>query len=208
MHLAAACRYPANPAMLASLVAAVTVAATASATIAGPTVLPQAAAAPCAPAPTVETANRLNPAEPEVKLPVPKGWHRVRNLDSKDVRLAVAKPAQRGTFAPNAVVTVGRAGKSNALRTVISDEVAAVRPIATAEPSISRGTTCGFPSAVVSYTAAARGSDPARPAKALVVAVPRGADAYAVVVTLQTTDASDPSFQRATATVIRGIQID
>ncbi|GAA4385801.1 hypothetical protein GCM10023147_08010 [Tsukamurella soli] len=146
-------------------------------------------------------------AEPRVDLPIPAGWHAAPLTDG--VRAAVVDPAHRaGGVPPEADVVIRDDTGSRTPRAVIDDEIARLRAAATAAPSVSRGTACGFPSAVVSYsTAAAHSVTPAQPSTSLIVAVPEGRRLYAVVVTIRTADASSPAYLRDSSTVLGGVHV-
>jgi hypothetical protein len=159
--------------------------------------------APLADIPSVSTR------EPRLRIPVPSGWRRNTMMDSRIIRYAiVATGLIKDDFAPNAVVTLESAhGAQNPDEVFEQNRSNLVKMMGAFDLETESNTTCGFPSETTKYTAPAMGQAPERPIIMHAVVAQSGSTTYLSTLTVQTTDAKNPTYAHDADEIVGGFQL-
>lgn len=170
-----------------------------------------ATAAPCktVPSPMADIATR-SAAEPRMRIPTPNGWQQSTALNSELIRFAEGNPALRANdFTPNAVVTLEKApgGQTDPARAFELEREALTRSVVTTNMQTNDEKVCGHPAQIVHYTSGTMGTLKPHPATVLLVAASVNGTTYIATVTIQTTDDTNPDYQRDSAEILTGFQM-
>ena len=151
----------------------------------------------------------VNTREPRLRIPVPPGWKRNTMMDSRIIRYAiVATKLIADDFAPNAVVTLESArGAQDADMVFEQNRANLVKMMGAFDLKTDSNMTCGFPSETTHYTAPAMGNAPQRPIIMHAVVARNGATTYLATLTIQTTDAQNPTYGRDAEEIVDGFQM-
>ena len=144
--------------------------------------------------------------EPQLAIPQPAGWERNTMLDSRLIRFAlVNKSLIANRFAPTVVVTLESAdGARDARKLLEQGRSALVTMGGATDLKVKPATLCGQPAETVDYVAGAMGQLAAHPATVLAAVMQAGGTTYFVTVTIQTTDADNPTYRRDAETILTG----
>lgn len=147
--------------------------------------------------------------EPVLKIPTPGGWERVTMMDSELIRFTMRNTnLQRDGFAPTAVVTLESQPGFTDARDVFDAQRAALElGFGATDLRSTDQTLCGLPAETIDYTAPAMGPVGPHPATALCVVLHTDDVTFAATVTVQTTDADNPTYERDAQTILTGLQM-
>lgn len=146
--------------------------------------------------------------QPEIQLPQPAGWERNTMQDSELVRLVLINTSLvKNGFAPNIVVTV--VPSSGTFDQIIDNEISTLQKMMKTDvPEGELGTVCGFESYTVTYDASGMEGLPVHPITSRMIVVPKeGGGSNTVVLTVQTTDPDNPTYQEDSQAMLDGVQI-
>ncbi len=151
-----------------------------------------------------------NPDEPKLSIPQPQGWERKTELDSKIIRFVmVNKSLVADNFAANAVVTFESVSNNTQSPKEILDSQRSnlETQLKATNVTYEDGTQCGYPSAIISYTAPAMGSIAPRRAKVLGVVVESEDKTYLTTLTIGSADDKNPTFAADSETILQGFAV-
>lgn len=150
-----------------------------------------------------------NPREPTLRVPVPSGWERNTVMDNQIIRFAiVAQDLIADQFAPNAVVTLESVPGSQDPEAVFAQNRNNLTAMMGAyDLRTESNTTCGFPSETTRYTAPPMGPAPLRPVIMHAVVAQSPTATYLATLTVQTTDAGNPTYMRDSSEIVDGFQL-
>ncbi|MEW5809494.1 MAG: LpqN/LpqT family lipoprotein [Actinomycetota bacterium] len=159
-------------------------------------------------APLVDIPQK-GPREPQLRIPQPSGWERNTVMDNQIIRFAiVAQDLIANQFAPNAVVTLESVRGSQDPDAVFEQNRSNLTTMMGAyDLQTESNTTCGFPSETTKYTAPAMGPAPERPIIMHAVVAQKPTATYLATLTVQTTDATNPTYVRDSQEIIDGFQL-
>lgn len=159
-------------------------------------------------APLVDIPQK-NPREPQLRVPQPQGWERNTMMDNQIIRFAiVAQDLIANQFAPNAVVTLESVRGSQDPDIVFEQNRSNLTTMMGAfDLKTESNTTCGLPSETTTYTAPAMGPAPQRPIIMHAVVAQTPSATYLSTLTVQTTDASNPTYVRDSGEIVDGFQL-
>ncbi len=148
-------------------------------------------------------------AEPRLRIPVPRGWKRNSQMDSRIIRYAiVAQGLIADGFAPNAVVTLESVRGSQDADDVFEENRSnLVTMMGAFDLTAEINTTCGFPSETTDYTAPAMGPAPERPITMHAVVAGTGNTTYLATLTIQTAEGENQTYQRDAQEIVDGFQM-
>ena len=157
----------------------------------------------------VKSIPALATSEPQLAIPQPAGWERNTMLDSQLIRFAlVNKSLIANRFAPTVVVTLESAAGAHDARKLFEQSRSALVTMGGAtDLSVKPATLCGQPAEIVEYVGNAMGKLAAHPATVLAVVMQAGGTTYLVTVTIQTTDADNPTYRRDAETILTGFTL-
>jgi probable lipoprotein LpqN len=150
-----------------------------------------------------------NPREPKLRVPVPSGWERNTVMDNQIIRFAiVAQGLISDQFAPNAVVTLESVpGAQDPEKVFAQNRNNLTAMMGAYDLSTESNTTCGFPSETTRYTAPPMGPAPLRPVIMHAVVAQSQTSTYLATLTVQTTDAGNPTYMRDSSEIVDGFQL-
>ncbi|MCG7596589.1 LpqN/LpqT family lipoprotein [Mycobacterium sp. PSTR-4-N] len=159
-------------------------------------------------APLVDIPQK-NPREPQLRVPQPQGWERNTMMDNQIIRFAiVAQDLVADQFAPNAVVTLESVRGSADPDIVFEQNRSNLTTMMGAfDLQTESNTTCGLPSETTTYIAPAMGPAPQRPIIMHAVVARTPSATYLSTLTVQTTDATNPTYVRDSAEIVDGFQL-
>ncbi|MBX7454710.1 LpqN/LpqT family lipoprotein [Mycolicibacterium sp. 3033] len=159
-------------------------------------------------APLVDVPQK-NPREPQLRVPKPQGWERNTMMDNQIIRFAiVAQDLIADQFAPNAVVTLESVRGSQDPDIVFEQNRSNLTTMMGAfDLKTESNTTCGLPSETTTYTAPAMGPAPQRPIIMHAVVAQTPSATYLSTLTVQTTDATNPTYVRDSGEIVDGFQL-
>ncbi|GAA4755715.1 LpqN/LpqT family lipoprotein [Gordonia alkaliphila] len=146
--------------------------------------------------------------QPEIQLPQPAGWERNTSQDSELVRLVLVNTSlTKAGFTPNIVVTV--TPSTGTFDEIVDKELAAVRKGMGVEvPAGESGTICGFESYTVTYEASGVQGVAVHPITSRMIVVPTvNGGSSTVVLTVQSTDPTNPTYIADSTAMLDGVQI-
>lgn len=152
---------------------------------------------------------RRSPAEPQLRIPQPPGWHRFTTLDSNRVWYAMADDdlAAAG-FPPTVVVGLESVPDATDPQRALDQERAGLsRSLGAREFTVKPTTVCGYRAESVTYPAPPIGEIPAREAISLVTVGTVGGKTYVATVTIQSTEPNNPTYARDAKTILTGFQM-
>lgn len=144
--------------------------------------------------------------EPRLALPLPPGWRLVPDPEPSlpMVRAMTKGPGEEANrYQPNAVVTLEMGtDPSQTPQQALEEQIAASSPIGAVIDEI-RGTTCGYPSAIITYDVGVRD----REATCLVMVGQKGDGAlWSAVVAIQAFDPHNPDYVNEKDAILSGFQ--
>jgi hypothetical protein len=147
--------------------------------------------------------------EPQLRIPVPDGWERNTMMDSQVIRYAlVATDLMADGFATNAVVTLESVRGSQTPDDVFDQNRGNLESMMGAfDLDVESNDTCGLPSETTHYMAPPMGPAPQRPIVMHAVVANTGGSTYLATLTIQTTDADNPTYLRDSQEIIDGFQM-
>ncbi|KMO79249.1 hypothetical protein BST22_12515 [Mycolicibacterium chubuense] len=150
-----------------------------------------------------------NPREPQLRVPVPLGWERNTVMDNQIIRFAiVAQDLISDQFAPNAVVTLESVpGTQDPEKVFAQNRNNLTAMMGAYDLRTESNTTCGFPSETTRYTAPPMGPAPLRPVIMHAVVAQSQTSTYLATLTVQTTDAGNPTYMRDSSEIVDGFQL-
>lgn len=150
-----------------------------------------------------------NPREPKLRVPVPPGWERNTVMDNQIIRFAiVAQDLISDQFAPNAVVTLESVpGAQDPEKVFAQNRNNLTAMMGAYDLRTESNTTCGFPSETTRYTAPPMGPAPLRPVIMHAVVAQSQTSTYLATLTVQTTDAGNPTYMRDSSEIVDGFQL-
>lgn len=159
-------------------------------------------------APLTEVPSK-NSREPKLRVPVPSGWERNTVMDNQIIRFAiVAQDLISDQFAPNAVVTLESVpGAQDPEKVFAQNRNNLSAMMGAYDLRTESNTTCGFPSETTRYTAPPMGPAPLRPVIMHAVVAQSRASTYLATLTVQTTDAGNPTYMRDSSEIVDGFQL-
>lgn len=147
--------------------------------------------------------------EPVMKIPQPEGWDRSTMMDSELIRFAMAnRSLSKDGFASNVVVTLESAPGIedpdvvfDTMRSALESDFGAT------DLRTSDHTLCGLPAQTMEYQTPPLGDIAAHPGMAVVAVLQTEDMTYAASVTVQSTDAENPDYQRDADMILTGFQM-
>lgn len=173
---------------------------------------------PCASVSAPLTEIHHSSDEPRVFVPQPPGWESATPVESQRIALANRGLIHDG-FVPTASVTVARGElkrRPPAQATVsMEDRLLDLQTQnlvgmgGATGLTVSRHRVCGFPAQTVRYTAPPKKPAVPQRSAAQLTAIAQTDDStyYTVNLAVETTDPSDPAYQRDSATMLDGFQV-
>ena len=151
-------------------------------------------------------------SEPQLKVPLPRGWQISPALDptNDSIRMAILNPELTAAgFTPNAVVVLKKVGAdAGDAEQILNAQREFLLTRGGAEDLSSALTEiCGLPAMVAGYTAPAGAAVPPRSASTLVVVDQTGAATFVATVTIQAVDPSLGSYPQDERTIVEGFQM-
>lgn len=143
-----------------------------------------------------------------VAVPQPAGWDRQADFENPPVTLALANTGMAtNDFSPNLVITESP-GRGDA-QAIFANELQQLRSQVPGVPDGTASTICGFEALTLTYEASGAEGVPVHPITSRMIVVPSGeAGASTVVVlTVQSLDADNPTYQADSAAMLDGVQI-
>ena len=163
----------------------------------------------CAPVEGTLIAAEHTVGQPRVELPQPQNWERTAKAQEQPpVQLILLNQTLTSDgFTPNIVVTV--TPSSGAFQAVIDNELSQLRSgLGTEVPAGERGTVCGFDSYTVTYHASGAPGVPVHPITSRMIVVPTtGGASYTVVLTVQTLDPENATYQADSRRMLDDVQV-
>ena len=146
--------------------------------------------------------------EPEIALPQPSNWERNTSQDSELVRLVLVNTSlTKAGFTPNIVVTV--TPSTGAFDEIVDKELATTRQgMGVDVPAGETSTICGFEAYTFTYEASTVKDQPAHPVTSRIIVVPAvNGGSYTVMLTVQSTDPTNPTYIADSKAMLDGVQI-
>lgn len=147
--------------------------------------------------------------EPVMKIPQPQGWERSTVMDSELIRFAMAnRSLAKDNFASNAVVTLeGAAGIEDPAVVFESQRTGLEVGFGATGLRVTQHTLCGLPAETVNYQTPVIGNVAPHPAVAVIAVLQTDDMTFAASVTVQSTDADNPTYQRDAEMIATGFQM-
>ncbi|WP_165702831.1 LpqN/LpqT family lipoprotein [Mycobacteroides abscessus] len=142
-------------------------------------------------------------AEPQLAVPQPPGWSHSSAMNSDAIRgLIFNKSLTADEFTPTAVMTVADVTEgTNSLEQALETERAGIVQNGVRIESETTGTTCGYPTKTVNYPIEGR------PGSTLIVAADHDQRIWTATITIQTADATNPTYIADKQTIFDGFQV-
>ena len=143
--------------------------------------------------------------EPLMRIPEPQDWQRTTMLDSEVIRYMMRNPS----LAASAAVTIEDVTNTTETpQEIIAAEWAGATAVVGATDVIatSDDPVCGFPAQTVTFKVPTRGALPNLTGVSLCV-VTTGTPRHAVVVTVQSANPDDPTYEADSRTILDGFQV-
>jgi Probable lipoprotein LpqN len=147
--------------------------------------------------------------EPILKIPQPEGWQRVTMMDSELIRFAMRNTSlEKDGLAPTAVVTLESQPEIADPQVVFDAQHTALESgLGATDLRVRQHTLCGLPAETIDYTAPTMGLLPSHPATSVCAVLHTEDSTFAVSVTVQSTQADNPIFQRDAEMILTGFQM-
>jgi probable lipoprotein LpqN len=203
LMLMLACEYPQAP-NVASRSAATP--ASASTVANGETVSPQPCTAVAARWAIIDGAGA---GEPTVRLPQPPGWEPVPSPTRGPISLMLRDIALgNATNAPAAVVALVDATAAHLTSNdLLLQSVQGLRDSGATGIAQTSRTVCGYPATAITYLIAPVAGSAAVSCNAVVAVAPMGDKVFSVLITVQSADPNNPTYQQDARVILSGLQI-
>ena len=147
--------------------------------------------------------------EPRVRIPQPPGWDRYTDMDSEMIRAAmVNKSLSADGFTPNVVFTLDKVpGEFDPQELFDQGRQTMVTMLGATDVQTSSSTVCGLPAETTHYTISIPADIGPHPAVVRSAVIASGDSTYMVSLSMQSTQADDPTYVRDSATILDGMQV-
>lgn len=151
-------------------------------------------------------------SEPQLRIPLPRGWQVSPVTDPTDtsIRMAIINPAMADSgFTPNAVAVLKTIGADGGNARRILDAQNEILQTKAGVTNLSSMPTqiCGLPAISSTYTAPASGSAPPRSATSVVVVDEADDATYIASVTIQSADPGNRAYFQDAQIILDGFQV-
>lgn len=166
------------------------------------------AAAECAAVDAPLTDIDSNDDEPALSIPQPPGWEPAPDVSNEIIAFAMVNTGLVSAgFAPTAVVTHESVEGVVPADSIFESNRSTLTSAGGTDLAVTPSTVCGLAAERVEYTCPTTGQVGPRPCRLLNVVAPAGNRTYLFTVTVQTTDPTNPAYQRDSDAILAGFQV-
>ena len=151
----------------------------------------------------------VNDGEPVLRIPQPDGWERYTAMDSELIRFTMSNSdLATEEFAPTVVVTLESNSGIEEADVVFEQQLMSLEDgFGATDVSVSETEMCGLPAELVEYTTPPMGAVGQLPAQVIMSVLHTDNRTFAVTVTTQTKDPTNPQYQDDTEQILGGFQM-